>query len=411
MAFNNNNLSMTLLLKNFLLLPAIILSLCLASFDLTHVHANTSEKIAQINTTINAVEVAIKTSSEITSAERLVLQDSLNDVKTAVSLIGGVGTATTTNTPVSVTPPTPDYELDYIFLTYFPEKKEVDAEIYYATSSRKSSTTVSFQLPQLAEIKNFNTEFSQMRRLAIPEIAKEIMIPQSVVAKHILFTARNPRRNFPLERNSSDVYNLVEKIGEHSMVENLTIKTGRNAGIIELTTNQEEIVRATIERNEEPATEESVKYKVGTYNYHLEVYFVHKDDASEMDHDSQTILPVINYFENEIKEEQVLETLKGNFRIVAEQKKIVDFPKKLLSFLTKNDTVYTVGEGARVDYDGARDCVSKNDQAVMKDLFLYSTQDSKIQFLPNRDVFSVIPTIKDDGMNARAYCSPVISFF
>lgn len=357
--------------------------------------AQTSTRAQQIEALSAALVIigdAISTATDITQAQRVALYTQLVSLSNAIVALRMTeeSSAITTDNTIAET------GFQRAVLSYdYDEPTEVDATLYFASTSRQTDT---FNYPALLEYNTFETRMSAVRQFGSYDISQKLGVAHDEASRLTHITGRNPGHREAVGLNSTAAYELLDGFGMYSIINQANIFPGDGAGKIELKSDQGETLTLEIATNVAQRDSSGPVSNNANYNYK---YTFRNTDAAKINDDKkakETDGYIIYETYTNVEREEILEELAALFEGQPLAEEINNYEEKIFNFMLENNSYLLADEKARYQPND-RNCYDKADVAVMTELLssLMVTMGVQHEPVPAIFLFQAPVLLQDEG--------------
>jgi hypothetical protein len=371
----------------------------------------TEEMFNQLTASLLAIGQAITNSTTLTDAESLALMTQLITISNSIVTLRedyrmrGLVSAPTPSTEVGKMS-AEDANLERIVVAYDAETEAINVTMRYSTTTIERNYIFT-ALPASASygeklsrvITDMETQLSNSTGVFIKDI-KDVMF----------VTSWNPIRDTSIiGQNSNLARNLADNFAKFSIVNRVELRPGNGRGELEFYTDQKESLRLTLERN----VDENGTF-LGTYTYVIQFFFPSLINSIMMGAgtiDGQTV-EVAQYeqTDRDVKEDEVLDFVIGLFTDVPFTTAISGFDKKLVRFLTQNNTYYSSNQSSVTNRD-LLDCYRASDKKIVTQFVDFLAGGIDVQFENVEDMMNYVAPIHVEELNFGGECVQAARFF
>jgi hypothetical protein len=346
---------------------------------LAQASVSSSEQLELLSSSLNAIGNLIAASPNLTEADRLTLMTQLVAISGQILALRQ-GDYKSTYDAYLNPPPAADADkeaakdagLTRVKVAYDYESNEAVTEIYYGTTVKKATHTFT----ELASVSSFEQRMADLRTVLSTKISTDTNIKQADVRRLMQISGRDPLLDKEVATNSATANYLLDKFGQHSIVDEVQILPGNGEGAIAIMSDQDETLLLTLTRE---VDSDGYYYNPPQYSYSYQFFAPTAFDilSFSSNEDAGPKL-IISQVTTEVPTDKIKDHISTLFNDVPFTSKISDFEGKLLKFLTENsayyETTYTT-----VDDDDL-DCYYASDKLVIDDFIDYLVSGVALQY-------------------------------
>lgn len=359
-----------------------------------------TEQVKALAATLLQIGNAIRTATNLTETERIILYTQLAPLSNSVAALNS------TSVNSAMTPRSratgKEIGLERVILSYnYRRPSEVTAIARFATSTPQN---FSFSYPALLNYQTFSSRMTAARQFAANDIAQKIDMLRQDIGRLTFISTSNPARGDFSQINSPIAYELEEDFGKYSIINDVRIYPGNGKAKIEIKSDQAEVYIIEIIRDPNGRSSGGSKY---SYKQTFKIIQGLNNFSNLRDEDSEIVTD--HTFDNLDKKEltDLLLDLLGNHSSMTE---IENFEEKLFEFIIENKTFLLAGGMAR-DMSEYRNCYDPGDVTVMKGLATSILRTMELQAEPVDDALLLQAPIQDSIGGWYKRCVSVKKYF